>query len=146
MTQYLRPNADTYIGNYEDQAAGTTNIYQSIDEVSPSDADYVISPVSPSSEIYVCGLSTAADPESPANHVVRYRYAKSTASGDQIDLVVQLREGYVDEGTPGTLIASWSHTDVSATAATAEQTLSSGEANSITDYSDLFLRFVFNAP
>ncbi len=146
MTQYLRPDADTYIGNYEDQAAGTSDIFEAIDEVSPSDADYIISPETPSNEVYTCALSSVEDPLSSANHVVKYRYRKNNPTGDQIDLVVELREGYVNEGSPGTLIKGWTHTDIGDTAATATQTLSAGEAASITDYSDLFLRFDFNRP
>lgn len=144
MTQYLRPEADTYIGNYEDELGGTSDIFESINEVSAGDADYVISPHDPTDEVYVCGLTTATDPETMANHVVRYRYAKSAEFGDQTDLVVELREGYTNEGSQGSLIKQWTHSDISAVLTTAEQTLSDAEADSITDYSDLFLRFVFN--
>lgn len=144
MTQYARPNADTYLGNYEDQDGATTDIFEAIDEVTASDSDWITSPESPSSEPYVCALSSVTDPQTGASHYVRYRYSKNVASGNQIDLTVELREGYVNEGSKGTLIADWSHSDISATAATAEQLLSSSEANSITDYSDLFLRFVFD--
>ena len=145
MTQYLRPDADTYIGNYEDEAAGTSDIFEAIDEVSPSDADYIASPLLPSSEVYVCALSSVEDPLSSSSHVIKYRYAKSVV-GDQIDLIVELREGYTNEGSKGTLVKQWTHTDISTTPTTASKTLSSGEADSITDYADLFLRFVYDAP
>jgi hypothetical protein len=146
MSPFARPNADAHVGNFEDQAAGTTDIYQSIDEDTPSDSDYIVSPSEPSSEPYVCGLSTVTDPEAATGHIVRYRYAKNVTGGNQIDLSVELREGYVSEVSQGTLIASWAHTDISATAVTQAQTLSASEANAITDYADLFLRFVFDEP
>ena len=49
MTQYGRPSADTYLGNWEDDGAGTTNIYLAIAEVTPDDGDYIISDSAPSS-------------------------------------------------------------------------------------------------
>jgi hypothetical protein len=146
VTQYGRPSADTYLGNWEDEAAGTTNIYDGIDEVTPSDADYIVSDSAPSTSPYVCKLTTVTDPATSSGHIVRYRYGKDAAGGAQIDIVVQLREGYVNEGTPGTLIKAWTHTNVSDTLTTAAQTLSAGEADSITDYSDLFLRFTADQP
>lgn len=146
MTQFQRPNADTLIGNYEDEGGGVSDIFQSINEESPSDVDYIISPQDPSAEVYVCGLTTAEDPLSNVNHTVRYRYSKNVAAGFTIDLLVELREGYVDEGTQGSKIADWTHSDIGATPVTAEQELSAGEAAGITDYTDLFLRFRFNKP
>ena len=144
MAQFARPSADTSIGGYKDQADGVTNIYATIDETSPSDADYIKSALAPANAPYVTKLSAIEDPQSSSGHIVRYRYAKNAAGGAQIDLTVQLRQGYVNEGTPGTLIKEWAHTNISETFATQQQTLSAGEADSITDYSDLYLRFVAN--
>jgi len=93
--------------------------------------------------VYTCALSSAEDPLSGSSHVIKYRYSKDVAAGDQIDLTVELREGYTNEGSKGTLIKQWTHTDISDTPATAQQTLSSGEAGSIADYTDLFLRFQY---
>ena len=146
MTQYARPSADTYIGNWEDQGAGTTNIYLSVDEVTPGDSDYIVSDAGPSSSPYVCALSTITDPATGAGHLPAYRYGKDQAAGAQIDITVQLREGYVNEGTPGTLIKQWVHTDVSDTMTTASPGLSAAEADSISDYADLFYRFVADQP
>ncbi len=143
MAQFGRPSADTLIGNYEDQAAGTTNIYQSIDESVASDADYITSPSAPSSEVYVCALSTLEDPVSSSGHIQRVRYAKSAAGGSQINLTVELRQGYASEVSQGTLIATHSYTDISDTYTTGAETLTAGEADAITDYTDLYLRFVF---
>lgn len=148
MSQFARPSEDTFLGDWTDEAAGTTDIFESIDESSASDADYIQSPVEPSSDPYVCKLDgIASDPLTSDGHVVRYRYRKDTAGGDQIDLTVQLREGYVNEGTPGTLIHEETHTDISGSGWTnGSFTLDSGEADSITDYDELFLRFVADTP
>lgn len=146
MAQFGRPGADTLIGNYTDEVGGTTNIYTGIDETSPEDTEYIKSPSAPSDEPYVTQLTTLEDPASSSDHVVRYRYRKSASGGSQIDLVVQIREGYTNEGSPGTLIATHSYSDISDSWVTSAETLSGGEADTITDYTDLYLRFVFDQP
>jgi hypothetical protein len=144
MAQFGRPSTDTSIGTFTDQAAGTTNIYTTIDEVSPSDADYVRSVSAPANAPYVTKLTTIEDPVSSTGHTIRYRYQKSAAGGAGIDLTVQLRQGYTNEGSPGTLIKEWIHSAITETLTTQNQTLSGAEADSITDYANLYLRFVFN--
>lgn len=144
MAQFARPTADAVVGSWEDEGGATTALFESIDEATPSDADFVTSEVAPSSSAYATDLGTIEDPQSSSNHVVRYRYQKDSAAGAQINLDVELRQGYVDEGTLGTLIASNSHTDIANGWTDGSITLSSGEADSITDYSDLQLRFVAN--
>lgn len=147
MPQFARPDADTAIGNFQDEGGGTTTIFDGIDEVSPSDADFIRSPVSPSAEVYVCRLSDVVDPVSSASHVMRMRTSCDQDGQETLDFTCQLRQGYVNEGSPGTLIATMSRTGVSTTTWTdTEYTLSSGEADAITDYADLFLRFVVNKP
>jgi hypothetical protein len=146
MAQFARPSADTSIGSYVDESDGTTDIYTSIDETSASDSDYIQSDSAPSASPYVTALSTIEDPVSSSGHVVRYRYAKSASGGAAIDLTVELREGYTNEGTPGTLIADNAHADISDTFTDGTISLSGAEVDSISDYSDLFLRFVFDQP
>lgn len=145
MAQFGRPSADTLIGNYQDEAGGTTNIYTGIDEVSPEDVEYIRSPSAPSSEVYVCALQdiTLEDPVSSTGHIQRVRYAKSAAGGAQINLTVELRQGYTNEGAQGTLIATHSYTDISDAWTTGTETLTAGEADTITDYTSLYYRVVF---
>ena len=142
MSQFGRPPADTTIGGYTTQAGGATNLYQTIDEVIASDTDYIRSALAPSSAAYVTKLSSVEDPISSTGHVVRYRYAKDSAGGSQINLTVQLRQDYVSEGALGTQIATWSHTNISEAFTTVAQTLSGTEADTITDYANLYLRVV----
>jgi len=148
MAQYARPSADTYNSDgYTDQGGGSTNIYQSIDESSYSDADYIRSVLTPTSDVYVCALSSVSDPLSSTGHTVRYRYGKDGAGGDQIDLTIQLRQGYVDEGTPGALIATVATlTNIADGFTAGSYNLSGAEADAITNYASLFLRFVANKP
>jgi len=145
MAQFGRPSADTYNSDgWTDQAGGSTTIYTTIDETVASDTDYIKSASAPSNDPYVTKLSTLEDPVSSSGHTVRFRYCKSAAGGATIGLVVQLRQGYVDEGTPGTLIATTTVADIGETWTNGTISLSAGEADAITDYTDLYLRFVAN--
>lgn len=142
MPQFARPSADSLDGNWTKSSGGNTDMYQMIDEAVVDDADFIQSELTPSSSPCVVALSPVTDPVSSSGHIVRYRYQKDAAGGAQINLVVQLREGYVNEGTPGTLIASATHNNISDTITAGTFTLSGGEADAITDYADLYLRFV----
>lgn len=147
MPQFGRPSTDTTRDNWEEDDGTTTSIWDQIDESAADDADFIRTVLTPTNDVYVTRLTAVSDPLSSTGHVVRYRYRKDSAGGDQIDLVVQLRQGYVSEGTPGTLIASATHTNIDGSAWTAGSiTLSGAEADSITNYGDLYLRFVGNKP
>ena len=147
MAQYGRPSTDTVNDGYTDQGGGGATIYTTIDETSPSDADYIRSVLTPTSDVYTTKFTSVEDPISSTGHVVRVRMAKSAAGGEQIDVVVQLRQGYVNEGSPGTLIATVANlTNISETWTTTTYNLSGGEADAITNYADLFLRIVSNKP
>lgn len=145
MVQFGRPIADTSIGAYTDEVGGTTNIYQGIDEVTAEDVEYIKSVSAPSAAPYACALTASLeDPVSSSGHIARCRFRKSAAGGAQIDLTRELREGYVNEGTPGTVIETKTFTDISDSWVTDAETLTAGEANAIIDYTDLAYRFVFN--
>ena len=144
MAQFGRPSTDTTRDNWEEDDGTTTDIWDQIDEVVRDDADYIRTQLTPTTDVYVTKLTTLEDPVSSANHVVRYAYGKSTAGGDQIDIVVQLRQGYTNEGAMGTLIAAQTHTDVAVAWVAGTFTLSGAEADSITDYTDLYIRITGN--
>lgn len=145
MPQYGRPSADTYNADgYTDQAGGAVNIYLTIDEVTLDDADYVRSALAPTSDVYVTKYTNLEDPQSSSGHIFRVRYRKDSAAGSQIDIIAQLRQGYVNEAGQGTLIVGRTYTNVSETPTTDAYTLAAGEADAITDYNSLFLRVVSN--
>lgn len=147
MAQFGRPSTDTTMDNWEEDDGTTTNIFDQIDETPADNADYIRTGLTPTSDVYVTKLTTIVDPVSSAGHTLRYNYRKDVASGDQIDLTVQLRQGYVNEGTPGTLIAGTTHTDISGASWTSGSfTLSGAEADSISDYDSLYVRLVANKP
>lgn len=147
MPQFARPDADTTIGNFTTQAGGNTNLFATIDESVADDGDYIRSPTSPASEVYVCRLSDITDPVSSTGHVMRMRTAVDQANQETLDFTQQLRQGYTNEGAQGTLIASQSRNGVtSVTFTDSAYTLSGAEADAITDYTALFFRFVVNKP
>lgn len=132
--QYARPASDVSIGAWTTDTGSTSNLYAAIDETTASDADFIRSELSPSASVCTIALGSLTDPVSSSGHIVRYRYGKDPADSAQIDLTVRLRQG-------ASTIATWTHTDISTTLATAEQTLSGAEADSITDYADLRIQF-----
>jgi hypothetical protein len=147
MAQFARPDTDTTLGNFQEDDGTTTAIYDQIDESSADDADYIRSPTSPASEVYVCRLSDVTDPALSTGHVMRMRTSCDVASQETLDFTQQLRQGYTNEGSQGTLIASQSRNGVSSdTWTTSSYTLSGAEADAITDYTALFFRFVINKP
>lgn len=142
MAQFARPDTDTTVGSYTDQGGGATTIYASIDESVVSDADYIRSVTSPSSSVYVCRLSDITDPALSTGHVMRMRTACDQDSQETLTFTQELRQGYVNEGAQGTLIATQSRSSISSSVlTTSSYTLSAAEADAITNYADLFFRF-----
>lgn len=125
----LHPDGDISLNGWTDQAGGTTDIWQAIDELTADDDDYVRSPLGPASEIYTFHLSDAVDPSVSGGHIIRYRYHKEDAIGT-VSLTVRLLDGASE-------IAEWVHSDITDTVTEASQTLTDAQADSITDYTDL---------
>lgn len=149
MAQFATPDADIHDGNWLDDG-GAATLFGHIVPGTPGsigagdDATYVESDSAPSSSPVAFSLSDVEDPQSSSSHIMRWRRGKDASGGAQIDLTVELRQGYTGEGAQGTLIASVSDTDIPDAFTTTSNTLSAGEADSITDYTDLQLRLVAN--
>ena len=139
--QFARPDADDSIGSWTGSPTNTTgNRYQNIDEATRSDTDYVRSENDPSSSVSVFGLSAVTDPVSSSNHIVRYAYQKNETGGGApgtVNLTVDLREGT-------TVIATQTHNDIATGFVAGTFTLTGGEADNITDYTNLNVRFTAN--
>ncbi len=138
--QFARPDADLSIVNWTDSAGDGIN-YTKINEVVPDDdGNYSESPtedVGSDNDDAEFGLSTVSDPMTSAGHILRYRYRNSGDNGGnaRIDLVVELKQG-------NTVIANWPTPDIrDITYFQENQTLTAAEADSITDYTDLGVRF-----
>ncbi len=151
MAQYAVTDADIVDGTWLDEAASGTNLFNGLIPGTPGsigagdDSTYIVSVSNPSAAACGFNLSNIEDPVSQTGHIMRWRRYKSAAGGGQIDLTVNLRMNYTTEGPDGTSITSQSDTDLSETVATATPyTLNSGEADAITDYTDLQIRFVAN--
>jgi hypothetical protein len=148
MTQYATPDADISDGNWVDEAAGQVDLYNGITPDTPGsigvgdDTDYIESPANPTAEACGFGLSTIEDPASSSGHIINWRAKKDAVGGGQIDLTVQIRETYVSEASQGTLIGQKAVVDLTSTIANDTTTLSGAEADTITDYADLQIRFV----
>ncbi|MCK5612126.1 hypothetical protein KAR91_60200, partial [Candidatus Pacearchaeota archaeon] len=127
MAQFARPDADDTVGGWTD-----TPLYQKIDEASPNDSDFIEG--DDTSHDCAISLSSVVDPESSSGHILRYRITRS-ATNKSMTCVIYLRQGT-------TTIASWTEVDPPGTWSTTERTLSAGEADSITDYSNLNVRMV----
>ncbi len=91
-------------------------------------------------EPFTVDLSNLLDVGASSDHILRIRWAKASGGGGGKTIRIELREGYVSEGSQGTLIATDDYTINSTTLQTDETTLSAGEADSITDYEDLQIR------
>lgn len=131
----IRPSADSIDGNWTTEIGGT-DLYASIDETDAGDSDYIQSPANPVNEACKIKLSNPSlgsyAPQEPL--VVAYRYAKSGA-GAALDFRVRLMQG-------NTEIASWTESNIGTGWVTQNRTLTTGQFNSITDFTDLYLEFM----
>jgi len=133
--QILRSDSDITDGGWTTDTGGN-DLFTAIDEVTPSDLDYIRSEENPANDVAEVGLTNQAG-GIVAPYKVRYRYMKTP--GVQIDLVVDLVQGI-------TVIATWTHTDISDSIVQVEQTLTAPEAANVTNVNDLRVRFTANAP
>jgi hypothetical protein len=122
--QYARPTSDVTAGTWT--ASTGSDLYAMIDETVASDSDYIVTTGASTCEV---ALGSLSDPSSSTGHKVRYRLS-ATSGG----ITVRLRQGT-------TTIATWTHAPAPTSLTTYEQTLTGGEADSITNYAALKLQF-----
>ena len=148
VTQDLQVSEVTAPGNWADhnESTNTTDMRDAIAGETADDNTYIQSEESPESSVVVYKFAAGAFPDDQTqDHNFKIRYRR-TDGEDQIDLTFELREGYVDEATQGTLIWSDSVSNVGTTVVELDATLTEVEAGNITDYSDLYGRVVANVP
>jgi hypothetical protein len=125
MPQYARPDADEAGNSFVNELASNSNMFDSINESTPSDTDYIVSAKNPANNVYVCHLTSVDDPLVDTGHIINFRYKKDVAvNAEQIDLTVQLRQDYVSESNTGTLIAQTYITNISSSWTNGSYTLS----------------------
>lgn len=136
MAQFARPDSDIAVNSFLNEF-GTTTLWSSLDEVSPSDTDYVGSEFIQTQVQFECGLSDITDPASSAGHIIRFQYQIAFFNGSSSGFDVILMQGATPIATASILDPStgvWLDGSL---------TLSGAEADAITDYSDLRLRGQF---
>ncbi len=86
MPQLTRPTSDVSIGGWTTNTGATSNLYQTIDESTASETDYVQSDQTSNPDEYVIGLRPFADPGVNTGHTFRIREMKSAAGGETTDI------------------------------------------------------------
>lgn len=137
MAQYAVPDGDITTSVWT-----TTPLWSKVEEGAPGDDTRVVSDANPSvTEAFVVSLSSVTDPSSSSGHVIRAKWRNELTGVSDIEFWCELRQGYTDEISQGTLIGTLNVVvTTEQTDQTDTYTLTSGEADSITDYTDLFLR------
>lgn len=130
MAQYARPNS-TINNDGGWVPTGAATLHDAINSVSINDSTYIGSPGTASGGASVLGLSSVGDPQSSSGHVVRYR-VRRTATNRNWTVIVILEQG-------STVIAMWETVNPGTAFETVVQTLTTQQADNITDYSDLRL-------
>lgn len=129
MAQFGYPTSDITVGSWTNVGGGATH-WGNLDEVSYSDTDYIQANNLTANACEV-RVNTLTDPVSSVNHIVHLRVQK--AGSGTITLSVDLVENTTVRATRSiTLTTSWA--DVSFT-------LTGAEADAITNYTNLRIRF-----
>ena len=133
----MLPVADADPGHWKNQVNGTP-LYPSLRKYYDDDATYISG--EPDANNDVARLKLDMSPlSSHTSPFVRYRIAKyPNLSGTPVDLVVTLQQNV-------TTVASWTHSNITTSTVTIVQNLTTPQAESITDYDDLYLVFTSKA-
>ena len=141
MTQYARPDGSTLLDSlWLNEQSNQTNLHLSIDESSADDNDLIRnaddSMTTPNWAKFT--LSDVGDPVSAADHKVIYRAIGGGMMGVP-NLIWSLRQGSTE--IAGATNSSLNNGDMWESWVTYTVTLSSSEANAISDYDDLQIWF-----
>jgi len=134
LAQIARPNSDISVGSWSPYPVDPTTLFDKIDEETPNgDADYIVSDIDEDECEF--GLNGIIDPGVGTDHVIRC-YAKSpNGSGAKEQMYIALIEN-------GTVRGQSPAVNVDRTAyGLIEYALSEAEANAISNYPNLRLRF-----
>ena len=115
MTQIAQPESDTLVDDWDNHLGDGIALFASLritplgDDPDPPtafiDDTFIVSETEPSGDVYVTKLEEVVNPESVfESWILKFRAEKMIDDATQLDLRVQLREGYVDETDQGELI------------------------------------------
>ena len=124
-----RPSVDVADGNWTSSLGGG-DLYAAINEETFDDANYIQSGTNPSGDVANIRFESALTPPVMTGHTIRYRIKGASNVAMTVDLLSNV-----------TVIKTWTHNPVASTYTTYEQTLTTGEAATIADYTNLRLRF-----
>ncbi len=129
MAQFARPDGDDLVGGWT-----SAPLYQKIDEVTPSDSDF-ISSAGFASDVDTgrVTLSDVDDPLSSSGHVMRIRARKIVVGGDVVTFNFALRELTTTRKSVAVALTS--------SFSTFSYTLTATEANNIGNYDNLLYQF-----
>lgn len=133
--QHAAPVADTTVGAWTTDGGGATNLFAALDEATASDTDFARSELTPSGSAARFKFGALTDPAVSTGHVLRYRVGKDLTGGNTMDLTIKLQQG---PGPTYTDIATFARNGVDALT-TYTETLTGTQADSISDYSELYL-------
>ena len=122
--QKLAPVSDVSDGAWLPSTGA--DLYATLDEDLYSDTDYIYAT---SATTCTLALASGSDPASSTGHILRYRLLAGSGS-----ISVVLKQGT-------STIASWGPHSLTGSAQDFAQTLTGGQADSITDYSALRVEF-----
>lgn len=134
-SQLILASADSIDGQWTNEAGNNTNLYDSINEASYSDTDFIVSSsVLEEHETCRFKLASALDPGCEGGHIISLRFKKKAFTPYITNLIVRLLQG-------NTTIASTTYMDIGLTVTENSFTLTPAEASAITDYTDLYVEF-----
>lgn len=132
MTQIARPNSDVVDGAWTAQG-GPSDLYDCLDEVTPSDSDYIEDIAN--NTTCKLGLSNLTDPVGNVLHTLTFRHWTEGSGGPE-RTEVKLIEGSTERASTSV------RTTANQTWEDESYTLTTGEADTITDYTNLFLEII----
>lgn len=128
MTQYLRPVSDI---NLNFVCSSGTARYALIDEVIPDDADYIYEKYT--NEYQECKFSSPAQTPNNGTATLRFRAKKNNSNTGKITPSIRLGNSAIKTGSAVDLTTAYAEYTVE---------LTSIEAENITDWSDVRVRFL----
>lgn len=132
-----RPDTDTAAGGWKDNTGGTTSLFAKVAKYFVDDSTYVEGNPGSVGDTLKLKLEPPTFEQNDELYV-DYRVSKQPiTSTTNVDVTVRLVEGT-------TTIAEWTHTNVGFTPVSYSQLLTSPQAASITDFTNLYLVMISN--
>lgn len=133
QSTFVVPISDILRGGWAPSLGNS--LFAAINEDTPDDSDTILSSLNPTNDVSEVGLDATADPGVDFGHVLKYRFRK--LGPGNADIIMKLKQG-------ATVIATFTHNDISSSYTLAEQVISDSDAADITNYSNLRVEITAN--